>query len=269
MNRLEKTFTRLRKNNEKALVGFLTAGDPNPKLSFEIILSMVESGLDILEIGIPFSDPTADGPVIQRSSARALEHQVTANQVIEMTRKLREVSEIPVILFTYYNPIHAMGTDTFVSRAVEAGADGLLIVDLPLEESRELTDCQKADELSLIRLVAPTTSQSRMKKIAEAGAGFLYLISKTGVTGSQGLDTSETRKTAKILRSLTDLPICTGFGISTPDDVREVAQFSDGVVIGSAFEYIIETNLESKELPTIMGSATLTFKAATRLLPGK
>jgi tryptophan synthase alpha chain len=263
-NRIEKTFEDLRRKNEKALVGFLSAGDPDIKTSLKIIESMCKAGLDIMELGIPFSDPTADGPVIQRSSARALKNGVNINAVLEMTRKIRAFSDIPVILFTYYNPIHSYGAEAFYNDALSADADGALVVDLPPEESDEMTSKWPGNELALIRLVAPTTPPERMKKIALSASGFIYLVSKTGVTGSDGLNTDEIAVHAKLLRSVTDLPICVGFGISTPEDVKRIAPHADGIVIGSAFERIIEENPGNLDTAKILGKEVKRLKTATR-----
>jgi tryptophan synthase alpha chain len=264
MNRINEKFQLLQEKNEKALVGFITAGDPDMEKSIKIIKVMIDTGLDILELGVPFSDPSADGPVIQRSSARALASGTTLEAVLDMTKKIRKMTDIPIILFTYYNPVFVMGSQKFCQKALSNGADGVLIVDLPLEESDELTKLKEMKELFFIRLVSPTTPKKRMTKIAQAANGFIYLISKTGVTGSCGLNTCETGSTAINLRSVTSLPICTGFGISTPGEIREVAAFSDGVVIGSAFEKIIETNIDNPELYKIMAVATAKFKEATK-----
>ena len=264
MNRIEKTFSKLEQKNEKALVGFVTAGDPDMQTSLDIILTMCRSGLDILELGIPFSDPTADGPVIQRSSARALEAGMTVKAVFELTRQIRQEVQLPVILFSYYNPIFIYGGKRFYEDALKAGADGLLVVDLPPEESDELVDSWPGRELSFIRLVAPTTPQERMAVIEKSGCGFLYLISKTGITGSDGLDLAQIKTKADMLRSVTKLPVCVGFGISTPEDVAAVSGIADGVVIGSAFERTIESNLNHKELAGLLSQQTATLKAAMR-----
>ena len=264
MNRLENTFETLAENNEKALVGFVTAGDPDIETSLKIIAAMCENGMDILEIGVPFSDPSADGPVIQRSSSRALQHQVSLKIVMEMIREIREITSIPIIIFSYYNPIMAYGTEKFQPDAVAAGADGVLVVDLPLEESAELTSLWKGNDFSFINLVAPTTPKQRMAKIATASSGFLYMVSKTGVTGSDGLDTSEIGTQMNILRSVTGLPVCVGFGISTAEDVAAVASLADGVVIGSAFERLIEGNIDNPDLVSIIGERTAEYKAATK-----
>lgn len=266
MNRIETTFQKLKDKKEKALVGFVTAGDPDREKSLSLIRAMVENGMDILELGVPFSDPTSDGPVIQRSSFRALKKGMTLAGVLEMTKAIREFTDIPIILFSYYNPILAYGAQPFYKDSVSAGANGLLVVDLPPEESHEMTDLWEGSALSLIRLIAPTTPFARMKEIAENASGFLYLVSMTGVTGSSGLHTQSIRKTADDLRSATMLPVCIGFGISTPEHVREIGKMAEGVVIGSAFERIIEENQDKENLAQIIGQMTEQFKSATRNL---
>lgn len=264
MNRIESKFQELKRKDEKALVGFVTAGDPDVDRSLEIISAMCAAGLDILELGIPFSDPTADGPAIQRSSARALARQVSLPQVLDMTRRLREKTTIPIILFGYYNPILQYGGDKFCADARAAGADGVLVVDLPPEESAELTNGQPEADFPLIRLIAPTTPTERMHRIAGAAHGFLYLISKTGVTGSDGLDAEAIAARAASVKAVTDLPVCVGFGISTAEDVRAIAAAADGVVIGSAFERLIEDNLTQPNLAGLVADQVRAYKQATR-----
>ena len=265
MNRIEQKFNSLQKKNEKALIGFVTAGDPDLKRSMEIIGTMMDSGIDILELGVPFSDPSADGPVIEQACKRALANNVTIEDVLDMAGKIRKKTQIPIIIFTYYNPVFAMGVENFCQKALKNGADGVLIVDLPFEESDEILRFKEAEKLCLIRLIAPLTPYKRMKMITKSASGFIYLISKTGFTGSSGFDAKKTSLIAKNLRSSTSLPICTGFGISTSDHVREVAAFSDGVVIGSAFVKIIEDNLENQRLLKILKHATIKFKNATKM----
>lgn len=265
LQRLNYTFETLKQRNEKALVGFVTAGDPNPTDSFTIIKSMCNAGLDLLELGIPFSDPTADGPVIQRSSARALKHGINVSAVLEMTRRLRNHTQVPIILFTYYNPILAYGAASFYEDAVSSGADGVLVVDLPPEESDEMTSRDPGNALPLIRLIAPTTPPERMARIAAKGAGFLYMVSKTGVTGSDGLNTHRIGNPVEFLRTVTDLPICVGFGISTPEDVASISAIADGVVIGSAFERLIEEHIHHPDLAGLMGRKVEEFKSAARI----
>lgn len=266
MTRIEQTFKRLAEINEKALVGFVTAGDPNMNQSLEIIGAMIENGLDILELGVPFSDPTADGPVIQRSSARALKSGMTLGKVREMIADIRKRhADIPVVVFSYYNPIYAYGIEKFYADFVDAGADGVLVVDLPPEESDEMTVQWRDAPFSMIRLVAPTTPDVRMKMIADVSEGFIYMVSKTGVTGSAGLNAETSGGQVARLKQMTPLPVCVGFGISTPGDVEAVARVADGVVIGSAFERTIEDGLIDPHLATLMGTQTAGYKAATRL----
>ena len=263
MNRIDTTFTKLKEKGESALVGFVTAGDPDYSLSLDIVKTMCVSGLDVLELGIPFSDPTADGPVIQRSSARSLQNGMSLKFVMAMTRELRKETDIPIILFSYYNPILAYGPVAFYDEAMAAGTDGVLVVDLPPEESNEMTGLWPGDKLSLIRLVAPTTPRERMAYIAQTATGFLYLVSKTGVTGSDGLDLTAVTANTAVLKSISSLPVCVGFGISTPEDVATIAATADGVVIGSAFEKIIEDNLENPDLADMMGDTVRRLKTAT------
>lgn len=265
MHRIEKTFLDLYQKREKALVGFVTAGDPTPERSLEIIHAMCRSGLDILELGIPFSDPTADGPVIQRSSERAIKNGTTLSSLLDMTKVIRNETEIPIILFSYYNPIFVYGVASFYHDAIRAGADGILIVDLPPEESDEMTAEWPERKLSVIRLVAPTTPLDRMALISRTAEGFLYLVSKIGVTGSDGLDILGITENISALRSVTKLPICVGFGISSPQHVADIASVADGVVIGSAFERIIEENIKSPQLPSMLSNAVHSLKAATKL----
>jgi len=265
MNRIDKTFKELKQKKESALVGFVTAGDPDIDTSMAIISAMCEAGVDILELGIPFSDPTADGPVIQRSSQRALKQGVTLQKVLSMTAELRQTFSIPIILFSYYNPILAFGLKEFYTAAKAAQADGLLVVDLPPEESDEMTSLWPDDDLALIRLIAPTTPAERMVRITESASGFLYLVSKTGVTGSDGLDVGEISHHTEKLRAITSLPICVGFGISTPADVAAIASTAEGVVIGSAFERTIEENHEDPNLAARLADQVRSLKEATKL----
>lgn len=266
MNRIDTCFAELKKRNEKALVGFVASSDPTPSASLDLVTAMCDAGLDILELGVPFSDPTADGPVIQRAASRALKQGATLARAIEMTGELRRNTDIPIILFSYYNPIFSYGAESFYRDARAAGADGVLVVDLPPEESRELTGCwDDADDFALIRLVAPTTPRDRMKKIAENASGFLYLVSKTGVTGSSGLDVRSVRDNVTVLRGFTSLPICVGFGINSPADARLLAPSVDGVVIGSAFERAIEEHMDDPGLVNRLAEQVRKYKAA--LLP--
>ncbi|MCU0591919.1 MAG: tryptophan synthase subunit alpha [Desulfobacterales bacterium] len=264
MNRIDATFERLAGRNEKALVGFVTAGDPDLGQSLRIIAAMCAAGLDLLELGVPFSDPTADGPVIQRSSGRALAAGIGLNQVLEMVAALRRKTPIPMVVFSYYNPILAYGAAAFHRDALGAGADGVLVVDLPPEESAELTDLWPDNDLCLIRLTSPTTPPERMRRIAASASGFIYHVSQLGVTGSEGLQPEEIAGQLHELRKATRLPVCVGFGISSPAQVAAVARIADGVVIGSAFERLIEANIARPDLPEILAARVAELKHATR-----
>lgn len=264
MNRIEETFARLHAKGEKALVGFVTAGDPDIDRSEEIVRRMCTSGLDLLELGVPFSDPTADGPVIQRSSARAIDAGVNLRSVIEMVPRIRKFSSIPIVIFSYYNPILAYGAEAFYADAVAAGVDGTLVVDLPPEESDELTGVW-GNELDFIRLVAPTTSAGRMGRIASKASGFIYLVSMTGITGSGGLNFEDAARVAQDLKmNCRGLPICIGFGVSTPEDAARLSEFSDGVVVGSAFERLIESGLNDKNIADQVGDLVARLKDGLR-----
>ena len=264
MNRIDATFERLARVHEKALVGFVTAGDPDVDRSLQIIAAMCGAGLDLLELGVPFSDPTADGPVIQRSSARALAAGVNLARVLDMIAVLRRRIAIPMVVFSYYNPILAYGAEAFHRDARAAGADGVLVVDLPPEESAEMTDRRPDDGLCLIRLTSPTTPPARMRRIAASASGFIYHVSQLGVTGRSGLQPDGIAGPLRELRAATRLPICVGFGISSPAQVAAVARLADGVVVGSAFERLIEENLDRPELVEILAGRVAELKRATR-----
>ena len=265
MNRIDAAFEQLARRKEKALVGFVTAGDPDTERSLELVTAMCAAGLDLLELGVPFSDPTADGPVIQRSSSRALAAGASLDHVLSMIATLRRSTQIPIIVFSYYNPILVHGEAAFHRDALNAGADGVLIVDLPPEESDELTSKWPDCRLCLIRLTTPTTPPERMRRIADSASGFIYHVSKLGVTGSQGLSVENIDRKVQELRAVTRLPICVGFGISTPQEVAALRPHCDGVVIGSAFERLIEENLDRPNLPDLLAGRVVALKLETRL----
>jgi tryptophan synthase alpha chain len=264
MTRLEQTFADLNSRDEKALVGFISAGDPTYDTSLAIATAMCNSGLDVLELGVPFSDPTSDGPAIQLGSQRAIANGMTLAKTLEMIRELRSRVETPIIVFSYYNPIFAYGPERFVTDALAAGADGILLVDLPPDESEELTPFQNSD-LSIIRLVAPTTPEDRTATLVANASGFVYLISRTGVTGKAGaLDVDAIAEHAAEVRRHTDLPICLGFGISTPEHIASLKEHVDGLVIGSAFVRMIEADPDASDLPQQFAAFVTDLKAATR-----
>jgi tryptophan synthase alpha chain len=239
MDRLQQTFEQTRYEKRAALIGYITAGDPDVERSFEIIDAACGAGLDVLELGIPFSDPTADGQIIQRASNRAIKAGMTLPKGIEMVRKLRQKHELPIIIFSYFNPIFAMGTENFVGEMSEAGADGVLCVDLASEYSDEIMQyAEPKKPLHFIRLIAPTTDAVRRNNILRHADGFVYIVSRRGVTGgnSNKIDWNFLEQEIKGMRRETKVPLCIGFGISTPEDVQTAGKIADGVIIGSAFQ---------------------------------
>ena len=250
MNRLSETFQRAKKENRAALVGYITAGDPDMERSFEVIDAACKAGLDVLELGIPFSDPTADGPVIQRAANRAIQAGMTLEKGVKLVQRLRERHDLPIIIFTYYNPILAMESQRFVSKAIDAGADGVLAVDLPSENADEIMQYVDSDRaFSLIRLVAPTTDPVRRQHILSEAEGFVYVVSRRGVTGSGKIDWNALADKMDILRKETTAPLCVGFGISTPEDVKSAAKIADGVIVGSAIQRTIEEQSSESSAP--------------------
>jgi tryptophan synthase alpha chain len=229
--RIAERFAELRAAGRRALVAYVTAGYPDPSSSLELLRGMEAAGVDVIEVGVPFSDPIADGPIIQASSQRALEQGVTFGRTLELIADARV--GIPVVLFTYLNPLVAAGADA-LERAASAGVHGVLVTDLPLGADADREAWLGAGPLAFVRLVAPTTPRGRMAKIAEHGRGFVYLISRLGVTGVRDELPPELGETVERLRSVTTLPICVGFGISRPEQASAVAAMADGVVVGSA-----------------------------------
>ena len=224
-------FGALRATGRRALVCYITAGHPDPDRSLALLRGLEDAGADVVELGVPFSDPMADGPVIQASSQQALEHGVTFDRVLALAERAR--LSIPVVLFSYLNPLMAAGRDA-LTRAASAGCRGVLVTDLPLGADPELEAWLGNGPLDFIRLVAPTTPKARMAEIAKTGSGFVYLISRMGVTGERAEIDPALPGTIATLRSVTDLPVCVGFGISTPQQAAEIGGLADGVVVGSA-----------------------------------
>lgn len=242
MKRIEEKFAVLRANHEKALIVYLTAGDPSLRMTKQLIFVLEKSGVDILEIGVPFSDPTADGPVIQEASQRALKAGTTLEDVLKMVAEVRKTSEIPIVLFGYFNPIFSYGVKKFALAARTAGVDGVLVVDLPCEEAEELRSYTDRMDIDFISLIAPTTGKERLKKIAAQAAGFLYYISITGITGTTAPKIENIKNEVAKIRKMTNLPISVGFGISEPQQAGDIGRFADGVVIGSAVVRLIDEN---------------------------
>jgi tryptophan synthase alpha chain len=241
MSRISATFDKLRAAEKKALIPFVTAGDPNAQLTPAIMHGLVEGGADIIELGVPFSDPMADGPTIQRSSERALKQGVSLRDVLQIVSQFRQTDQqTPVVLMGYANPIEAIGYAEFAQQAQAVGVDGVLVVDYPPEESHELTKQLKASGLDSIFLLAPTTLETRMDEVARTASGYVYYVSLKGVTGAKTLDLSEVAEKIPRIRAHVDLPIGVGFGIRDGKTARAVADLSDAVVIGSRLVEEIE-----------------------------
>jgi len=250
MSAVDEVFERCREQRRAAFIPYLTAGDPDLEMTAQLLEAVVRGGADIIELGVPFSDPMADGPVIQRACVRSLESGTTLSGILELVARVRPHLGVPVILFSYFNPILAYGVERFADQAAESGVDGILCLDLPPEEAAEQVGPVLADRgLDSIYLLAPTSSRARVRQVDEASSGFVYYVSRTGVTGAQEALDEHLLKDAKKLRKRLRLPLAVGFGISTPEQVEAVSRVADGVVVGSALVSVIEESSADRELP--------------------
>ncbi len=248
MSRLAATFEQLSKTGRKALIPFITAGDPRPDFTLPLMHAMVEAGADVIELGVPFSDPMADGPVIQRASERALDHKMSLRRVLTIAAEFRKTNQqTPVVLMGYVNPIEAMGYEDFANAAQRAEIDGVLTVDLPPEEADECVALLKARDIDPIFLLAPNSSDERIKKMDAAGSGYLYYVSLKGVTGAGHLDIADVETKLNQIRANTRLPVAIGFGVKDAQTAKTVASLGDGVVIGSTLISKIEANPDDPE----------------------
>jgi tryptophan synthase alpha chain len=239
MSRIADTFARIRSSKQPGLVAYVTAGDPDLARTAEILVSLAQSGADVLEVGVPFSDPLADGPVIQRASERALASRTTLRGTLRMIKEARARIAAPIVLFTYANPILRMGEAEFVAAAVDAGVDGVLMLDLPVEEAGPFRQQLVGAGIDPIFLLSPTTTDERIRASAALGSGFLYVISRLGVTGARDRIGGEAEPLLKRIRRQSDLPLAVGFGISRPEHVAEVGRWADAAVVGSALVNVI------------------------------
>ncbi|WP_299564054.1 tryptophan synthase subunit alpha [uncultured Sulfitobacter sp.] len=235
MTRIDATFARLKADGKKAFVSYVMAGDPDFERSFEIVRGLPAAGVDIIELGLPFTDPMADGPTIQLAGQRALDAGMTLKRTLEMARRFREEDDsTPIVLMGYYNPIYSMGVDRFLVAAKESGIDGLIIVDLPPEEDAELCLPAQAAGLNFIRLATPTTDDKRLPRVAQNTSGFIYYVSITGITGSAEADAGDVAPEVVRIQKASGLPVIVGFGVNTSQKSRAIAEVADGVVVGSA-----------------------------------
>jgi tryptophan synthase alpha chain len=262
--RIAAKFIELRARDEAALIPYIVAGDPNLERTRQLILELEARGADLIELGVPFSDPMADGPANQRAAARGLASGATLPAILSMVAELRKSTQIPLILFGYYNPYFHYGCERLCADAARAGIDGMLVVDLPPEESQELGKPARAAGLDIIHLLAPTTPLERSRMIAKSASGFLYYVSVAGVTGARTNLAHDLQANVRDLRTVTELPIGVGFGISTPGQAHDVAVFADAVVVGSAISQLIETHAHSDRLVEIVGDFAGALKDAIR-----
>jgi tryptophan synthase alpha chain len=246
--RIAHMFATLRQNRKKALIAFLTAGDPAPERTPALVEALVRGGADLIELGVPFSDPIADGPVIQRAGQRALAAGTTLRGVLDIAFQIRLKSEVPLLLFTYLNPVLRYGLDALARDAASCGIDGCLLTDASVEEAGQYVDAMRAHGLDTVFLAAPTSTERRMRLVAEYSTGFVYLVSRTGVTGARSSVSESVAPLVASMRAVTSLPLAVGFGVSQPEQVAELGRLVEGVVVGSAFVSLIERNADNTSL---------------------
>jgi tryptophan synthase alpha chain len=262
--RISRRFAELRESGELGIVAYITAGDPSLDATLQYVLALAEAGADVIELGVPFSDPLADGPTIQRASERALEAGATLAGVMDLVRRIRQRSQVPLVLFSYYNPILQMGLEKFAATASAAGADGVLVTDLTPEESAEYRGILARHKLDTIFLAAPTSDAERLAKIAAVSTGFLYIISRTGVTGAKDAMPDDLPALLRRARSTSTLPLAVGFGISLPGHVSMLGGLADAAVIGSALVSEIETAKSNDAAAAALGARIRALKEAAR-----
>lgn len=247
MSKIEEVFKDLRVKGRKAFIPYIMAGDPDLAKTEEVILFFEEVGADIVELGIPFTDPLADGPTIQRASERALKKGITLKKVLEFVKRIRRSIKIPIVLMTYYNPIFKYGEERFVKETVQYGANGIIVPDLPPDEATDLIRFSKREGLDTVFLLAPTSTEDRVKTVARTSSGFIYYVSITGITGSRLQIDESLGESIKKIRKITDKPVCVGFGVSNPEEASRVSEIADGVIIGSAIVKMLNESPEGFE----------------------
>ena len=260
--RLEATFKRLRDKGEKALIAYLMAGDPGLAETEQLVVVLEQAGADIIELGVPFSDPIADGPVIQQAAERALKSGTSLRKVLDSVKSLRKRTEIPIVLMLYYNSIHAMGCEEFCKAASAVGVDGLIVPDMPPDEAGPLKAPADAAGLPLIFLLAPTSTPSRRKLVAEESHGFVYYVSLTGITGSKLSNVGDIQDNIKKLRKVSGSPVAVGFGVATPEDAAKVSKMADGVIVGSAIVKRIAAHQQDSAMVGHVAEFVRSLKAA-------
>lgn len=264
MNRIDQRFRELAARGHKAFIPYITAGDPTLDATERLVMALERAGADIIEFGVPFSDPMADGTVNQEAAQRALKNNVSLHDIVARVKHLRKHTQIPIVLFTYFNPVLAYGLEAFADDASDAGIDGVLCVDLPPEEAAEYKPLLDAKGVATIFLVAPTSSPKRVAMIAKNSTGFIYYVSRTGVTGERAALETDVNTAVERIRQCTDKPIAVGFGISTPAQAAEVAGFADGVIVGSAIVRMIATMGDSEDMPNTVGAFAASLAGAIK-----
>ena len=269
MSRIQTCFEALKKSGRKALIPYITAGDPHPNQTVKLMHTLVEAGADIIELGVPFSDPMADGPVIQAACERALDHQTNLPQVLEMVSEFRQKNEhTPVVLMGYQNPIEVMGAFKFAEAAKQSQVDGVLTVDLPIEQAQSELICYQQHGIESIFLIAPTTNNVRIKKICEKSSGFVYYVSLKGVTGAGHLDITEVKEKVTAIKNVSSIPVGVGFGIKDAESAKMLASIADAIVVGSALIKLIEANLSDynvmhQSIKTLLNSMRVAIDSET------
>ncbi len=254
MNRIDKKFIQLKKEDKKAFIAFITAGYPDLAATAKLVLELEKRGVDIIELGVPFSDPLADGLLIQEASEYSLKKGTNLIKILDLVKKLRANTNLPICLMTYYNPIFCFGDKRFIDQSVASGADGVIIPDLPFEEAGEFIRYANKKGLANICFIAPTSSSARVKKIARVAKGFIYYVSLTGVTGARKTISADLKDKLSAIKRITTKPVCVGFGISDAAQVRQVQSIADGVIIGSAIVKKIKENIGRSDLVKIVGN---------------
>jgi tryptophan synthase alpha chain len=268
-SRLDRTFAQLRQKGEKALITYVMAGDPSLQETEQIVLGLEQAGADIIELGVPFSDPIADGPVIQQAAERALRSGTTLRSILSMVTGLRARTQIPLVLMAYYNNIHAFGPERFCQEAAKAGVDGLILPDMPPDEAGPLRGPAAAAGLPLIFLLAPTSTPERRTFVARQSQGFVYYVSLTGITGSKLVNLDDVEKNVEKIRKVTDVPIAVGFGVATPEDAAKVAAIADGVIVGSAIVKQIAAYQQKPDMVKHVAAFVHSLKTAMRSAQSK
>lgn len=247
MNKIEVLLKDMKKKGKRAFIPYIMVGDPDLEKTREALMLFERIGADIVELGVPFTDPLADGPTIQRASERALKNGITLRKVLEFVKEMRELTSIPIVLMTYYNPVFKYGEERFVKEAVKYGVDGIIVPDLPPDEAKDLIRLSRRHGLATIFLLAPTSTEERIRKVVKASRGFIYYVSITGITGARLEVDKSLDDSIKRIRTLTDKPVCIGFGVSNPEEASRMSAIADGVIVGSAIVRVLNESPEGFE----------------------